>query len=492
VPACKETPAHRVEWAACQQDPLLFLDRFGKVYDPAARDWIPFRLWDAQLPVLDALEREKLLVLLKARQIGMSWLVMGYALWLMLFWPAATVLLFSKREEESVYLLGRERLRGMWARLPGWLRVPSTEPSGATTWTLVNGSVARAFPANAGDSYTATLAVVDEADLVPDLDTLLNRVKPTVDAGGKLVLLSRPDKSRPESPFKRIYRAAVEGTNAYRPLFLPWQADPRREAGWYEAQKRDVLARTGGLDDLHEQYPTTDLEALAPRSLDKRIAPDWLRGCYEPAPLLRLSGGGCLAIPGLRVYAVPRPGRRYVIGADPAEGNPTSDPSALCVLDAHTGEEVATLAGRIEPAVLGSCAATVARWYRGAGVMVERNNHGHAVLLWLRDNAPDVRRLAGQDGRDGWLSSSRGKAVLYDACADAFREGDTVLHSWATYLELASIEGGTLRAPGGQYDDLADAYALALVARLSPAPQGRPVSGGERPDLSAPAPWLER
>ena len=41
---------------------------------------------------------------------------------------------------------------------------------------------------------------------------------------------------------------------------------------------------------------------------------------------------------------------RYVVGADPAEGNPTSDPSALEVLDADSGEEVASLAGRYEPA----------------------------------------------------------------------------------------------------------------------------------------------
>jgi hypothetical protein len=33
--------------------------------------------------------------------------------------------------------------------------------------------------------------------------------------------------------------------------------------------------------------------------------------------------------------------------------------------------------------------------------MVERNNHGHAVLLWLLDHARDLVRLCGEDKRPG-------------------------------------------------------------------------------------------
>jgi hypothetical protein len=55
-----------------------------------------------------------------------------------------------------------------------------------------------AFPTTGGRLHTASLALVDEAGFVPDLTELPNAVKPTVDAGGKLVLLSRADKSRPD------------------------------------------------------------------------------------------------------------------------------------------------------------------------------------------------------------------------------------------------------------------------------------------------------
>jgi DNA invertase Pin-like site-specific DNA recombinase len=65
----------------------------------------------------------------------------------------------------------------------------------------------------------------------------------------------------------------------------------------------------------------------------------------------------------------------------------------------------------------------------------------------------------------GWLDNSRGKSLLYDTAADSFRSKDTVVHNFATFTQLASIEGSSLRAPDGEMDDLADAYALALVAR---------------------------
>jgi hypothetical protein len=42
-----------------------------------------------------------------------------------------------------------------------------------------------------------------------------------------------------------------------------------------------------------------------------------------------------------------------------------------------------------------------------------------------------------------------------------------VLHSFGTFTQLASIDGGTLRAPDGQFDDRADGFALAVCARLA-------------------------
>jgi hypothetical protein len=131
-----------------------------------------------------------------------------------------------------------------------------------------------------------------------------------------------------------------------------------------------------------------------------------------------------------------------------------------------TGEEVATLAGKFEPSVFASYAFAIAEWYNRVPILVERNNHGHAVLLWLRNFGAGATLVTGHDGKGGWMSSTLGKTSLYDRCADAFQNKEVILHSFATFTQLSSIDDNTLRAPEGQHDDRADAFALAVCGRL--------------------------
>jgi len=462
------------EIAKCFRSPAYFTTNYCQIYDALERDWIPFTLWPEQADTLAAIQDHRLVVILKARQLGLTWLVLAYSLWQVLFHPAATVLLFSRRDDEAIYLLD-DRLKGMYSHLPEWMREDlEVVASSAHEWGLSNGSVARAFPTSAGDSYTATLAIVDEADLVPDLNRLMRAVKPTIDNGGRMILLSRSDKTKPASEFKNIYRAAREGLTDWVSVFLPWYVHPNRDEAWYEVQRRDIMQRTGSLDDLYEQYPATDTEALAARTLDKRLAPAWIEQCYQDEQPARYHKDAP-ALPGLLIYRPPEEGHRYVIGADPAEGNPTSDDSALEVLDVWTGEEVACLAGKYQPSTLAAHADAIGQWYNKASIMCERNNHGHAVLLWLKDHAK-CSILNGHDGKPGWLSSSQGKALLYNAAADAFRNSEVTLHSFKTMTQLQAIEGSTLRAPEGEHDDCADAFALAVVGRVQAGRQRRRAS----------------
>jgi hypothetical protein len=224
---CSQTEARRYvrEIRTCRASPAYFLDTYAKIYDATAREWVPFRLWPAQVDTLHTIHANRLVCILKARQLGLTWLVLGYALWLILFHPAATVLLFRRRDDEAVDLL-RTRLRGMYDRLPEWLKVRSFVVDNDHEWELSNGSRVLAFPTTAGDSYTATLAVVDEADLVPDLDRQMSSVKPTIDGGGRMILLSRADKSKPQSAFKRIYAAGKQGATGWVPDLAPRHLGP--------------------------------------------------------------------------------------------------------------------------------------------------------------------------------------------------------------------------------------------------------------------------
>jgi hypothetical protein len=263
------------EFYKCKRSFAYFADTYCHILAVGGSgpgEWVRFTLWPEQVRVAKLLQAERLVIVLKARQLGLTWLLLAFALWLLLFYPVATVLLFSRRDDEAVDLL-KTRLRGMYDRLPDWLKVRSFGVDNDHECELSTGSRVLAFPTTAGDSYTATLVVVDEADLVPDLDALMRAVKPTIDGGGRMVLLSRTDKRKPEYAFKRMYRAAKAKSTGWIPVFLPWFARPGRDAAWYQQQATDVLHRTGSLDDLHEQYPATDLEALAPRTLDKRLTP---------------------------------------------------------------------------------------------------------------------------------------------------------------------------------------------------------------------------
>jgi hypothetical protein len=470
--AIQEAPkAADPEWNKCAASAPYFIVTYVVIYDATLKGWIPFDLWPEQETSLETIHINQLVVILKARQLGLTWLVLAYFLWLMIFHPSAAVLVFSLRDTEAKFLLGDERWRGMFTRLPANIRTDAQgEPlvfvkDDEHVRTLSNGSTIKAFPTSAGDSYTATAALVDEADLVPDLNKLMGRVKPTIDGGGKMILLSRSDKKHPQSEFKRIYRAAKQKLTDWIAIFLSYSVRPGRTGEWYAKQRADILHRTGSLDDLHEQYPRTDTEALAPRSLDKRIAPDWIEKCYAEMVGLNLDEiGSAPSIPGLIIYRLPEPRKQYVQGVDTAEGNPTSDDSSIHVLERDSGEEVAKLSGKLQPAVTGAHADTIGCYFNNAPVLVERNNHGHAVLLWLESNSK-LERLKGSDGKDGWLDNSRGKTLLYDAAADAFRTQDTILHSFSTHTQLSSIEGSSLRAPDGEPDDEADSYSLGLVAR---------------------------
>lgn len=472
----------------CYDNPLFFIHNYCKIYDSVQSDWVRFRLWEAQKDVVREIHRNQLTVILKARQLGISWLSLAYALWQVTFRPIAAISVFSRRETEAMYLLGNDRLRGMYKQLPLWMRTGiKPEVDSGHEWILNTGSAVRAFPTSAGDGYVSTLAIVDEADLSPDLNKLLRAVKPTIDNGGKLILLSRVNKAEPESEFKQIYRGAKAQENGWKSVFLPWNAHPGRDADWYQRQKKDIQSRTGSLDDLYEQYPETDDQALASRTLDKRIPPFWVELCFEERqPKLTRDAP---SIPGLTIYHAPNSGSRYVIGADPAEGNPQSDDSSLTVVDTELGQEQAVLAGKFEPAIFASYIAQVSEYYGMAPVLVERNNHGHSVIQWLEEHARRTKLLLGHDAeshkrdtksrrrrsrmKPGWLSSTTGKTILYTICAEHIRNmakidksaenGVKIIHSRATFVQLCSIEAGSLRAPKGQNDDRADSYALALA-----------------------------
>jgi hypothetical protein len=170
------------------------------------------------------------------------------------------------------------------------------------------------------------------------------------------------------------------------------------------------------------------------------------------------------ATPNLIVYRKPELVHSYVISGDPAEGNPTSDDSAAHIFDANTLEEVGVMVGKYEPLMFATYLLTLSEMYNDAKIMVERNNHGHAVIATIREKDKADLLMRGIDGKYGWQSTAKSKAHLYDEGTKLFKDGSCTIHTQSTFMQLSNIEGSTLKAPEGDFDDEAVSCMLGIVA----------------------------
>jgi hypothetical protein len=175
----------------------------------------------------------------------------------------------------------------------------------------------------------------------------------------------------------------------------------------------------------------------------------------------------------LRIYRAPAPGLRVAIGVDPAEGVPRGDHSAAVVVDAATGALCAILAGALEPRRdLPAAVLDLAAHYAHGGAaptLVERNNHGHAVLAALEASALSGSLVRGHDGKNGYLTGAASKADLYSHAARLLRDGEGALYDQRLRDQLGSVDRATLAPPdkgrAPAVDDEAVAWCLAQWAR---------------------------
>lgn len=480
------------EYKKCRDDVSYFINTYIKIYDNVSRSWISFRLWAAQQSALEKFSTHQKVVILKARQEGFTWLCLSHFLHAMLFHPMATVLLFSADLKKAVDLLDY-RLKGMADRLPLFLQPPANKgtrnrkksDNSKLSWELSNGSIARSFSSTGGDGQTGTHALIDEADLVENLQELMGRVGPTVEQGGQLILLSRSEKSKPGSHFKNIYTAAKAGDNDFHAIFLSVFDRPDRTQEWYDEKAKNILATTGSLDEMYEQFPRTDTEALASNTADILIPPLWIDQCFIPADSIHYSKLPIefSGMPSLIIYKLPEDGHRYVISADPAEGKETSNDSVAMVWDTDNDEgkieEVAIIKGKIQTHLLGDAMDVLGRFYNNADLFHERNNMGSAVTLWLNDNS-ELNILPGLDGQPGWQESSRTKTILYEQGMEGLREKQIVFHTYAAKIQLLSIMKGTMKAPEGKgsADDIAITVMLGYKAAITGIGSGTVISVG--------------
>jgi hypothetical protein len=442
-----------VELYKIAEDPVYFARTYIKIKPDDSYFYQSFEPWPAQERLFETFNDpdNKYVILCKSRQLGMTACSLIYALWVAIVETNAFIFLVSKQKDDTYKLI--DKLRLMYLKLPTWLREYfQLTKDNAGTLGFSNGSQFFTFASNksVADGMTGRLTVIDEADLIPSLPLVLNGVMPAIAAGGQLIMLSKSNKTLPKSKFKELFLDAEAKKNDFVPVFLPWTARPDRDQAFYDSAKRN-----NNQDFLFENYPNTIEEAFAPLQFGTRFPLAWLESCA-----LIENGTPHPTIQGLQIFEAPRPDRKYVIGADPAEGIPTGDDSSATVLDTTSHTQVAVLSGKYIPATFGALIEKISNYYNNASALVERNNHGHSVLLWLAENTY-VKCMLGGDGKVGWLTTSKSKNEAMDAFADLLHCQSTMVRDRITFQQLASIECATLRAPKGENDDRALAFLIA-------------------------------
>ncbi|MFA5385622.1 MAG: hypothetical protein WC364_13385, partial [Eubacteriales bacterium] len=100
------TEEERNEFLRCAVDCEYFLDNYAYITD-AKKGRIPFKLFTYHKKCISDFDDHRFNIILKPRQMGISWLAGGRALWIVLFQKDKSVLMISEKEAKAVKLLNK-------------------------------------------------------------------------------------------------------------------------------------------------------------------------------------------------------------------------------------------------------------------------------------------------------------------------------------------------------------------------------------------------
>ena len=298
--------------------------------------------------------------------------------------------------------------------------------------------------------------------------------------------------------FYDLWKGAVEGTNGYVPVFIPWYVDPD-----YREPVPKNFERTPDEDDLVEKYNLDDEQLMFRR---RKVAqngidlwnqeypaepemaflttgrpvfnPEQLQQCLEvardPEERLALEGDEWVnhRRGELTTYRKLDPGERYVIGADVAMGVANGDFSVAQILDSKK-RQVATWRGQIHPDAFSEILYALGMEYNEALIIVENNSHGILTCTRLgKDMAypaffTEVQYDKITDRETvklGFTTTAKTKPLIIDQLRASMREEELELNDKTTMREMLTYvvtESGAMEAEPGCFDDCVMSMALA-------------------------------
>jgi hypothetical protein len=214
-----------------------------------------------------------------------------------------------------------------------------------------------------------------------------------------------------------------------------------------------------------QEYPEDDQScflASGNAAMDLRLVKELLDDA--PTPITDVDG--------LKVYEKVFTEGVYVIGADVAEGV-GSDFSVAKVIECTSMREVACLRGQWAPARFAEKIVDLSELYRPRGTIplvgVERNNHGHAVLLWLNEHLQYPSIFRDKDERLGWKTDMVSRPLMIDTFIDGVQNRRLAVLDSDTLRECLTLvdNEGKIEADGEKHDDCVIASAIGLQMALS-------------------------
>jgi hypothetical protein len=307
----------------------------------------------------------------------------------------------------------------------------------------------------------------------------LASLRAAVPPGGEIVLESTPNGMG--GCFYREWQRANE--TGYVQHFFPWWMD----AGY----RSEDAAEIGSLGDderrLVEQFGLDRAQIAFRRQIQNNFGERAAEEFAEDPTTCFLASGSAvfdtakidarlheLEAPlesrengRILVWLPPAKGREYLMGVDAAGGGSGGDYACVQVIDRASGLQCAELYGHYTPEELAAEAAKLGREYNGALMVVERNNHGHAVLAML-ERVEQYEPLYRNKRYAGWVTTMLTRPTMLERFGAMLVTNPELFQSRKLLEECRTFvrrEDGRVAASEGAHDDAIMAMAMALAVR---------------------------
>ena len=458
----------RQEYLRCAQDPVHFMRKYCYIQHPQ-RGRIQFNLYPFQEKVLTLFRDNDYTTVLKSRQLGISTLAAGYALWLMIFHKDRNVLALATTQATARNLV--TKVQFMWENLPSWLKVDAVE-NNKLSLRLVNGSKiqAKSSNADAARSEAVSLLIVDEAAFIENIAETWASAQQTLATGGGAIVLSTPYGTG--NWFHQTWVKAESGENDFLPIKLPWYVHPERDQIWRDRQN-ELL----GDPRLAAQECDCDFST----SGDIVFYNEYLE-LYEKShikdPLERRG-----ADQNLWVWESADYSRDYMVVADVARGD-GKDYSTFHVIEVENNVQVAEYKGQIGTKEFGHLLVGIATEYNNAMLVIENANIGWATIqvaidrqytnLYYSqrsdssnvdsyfDKYQDHSRMVA-----GFTMSSKTRPMVIGKFQEYIADQGVTIQSKRLIEEMKVFiwKNGRAEAQTGYNDDLVMAFGIAMYIR---------------------------